>query len=130
MSTSNEMVVANADTASAMTTASGTELRVLLDTTRKGQGRVSLAMETLEPGQHTEPHWHTHLEEIYYILTGRGRMEIGNEAREVEPGDAILIPINQVHCLHNIGGDDLVLLCVVSPPWYPKDHHPVREDKL
>jgi mannose-6-phosphate isomerase-like protein (cupin superfamily) len=123
------MIVTHANTSAAMTTASDTELRVLLDTTEGGQGRMSLAMEILRPGQHTEPHWHTHLEEIYYILTGQGRMEIGDEAQEVHAGDAILIPINLVHCLHNTGEDDLALLCAVSPPWYPKDHHLVREDR-
>lgn len=123
------IVVANADTAISVTTESGTELWVLLDTAEKGQGRMSLALETLKPGQHTVPHWHGHVEEIYYILEGRGRMEIGDEAREVQAGDAILIPINQAHCLHNTGDDDLLLLCAVSPPWYPEDHHPVKKEE-
>ena len=123
------MIITNANTTTAVTSASGTEIRVLLDTTEKGQGRMSLAMETLQPGQHTDPHWHSHLEEIYYILTGQGRMEIGDEAREVQAGDAILIPINCLHCLHNSGDDDLVLLCATSPPWYPEDYHSVKEDE-
>lgn len=122
------MIVANVNTTTAVTSASGTEVRALLDTTEKGQGRMSLAMETLRPGQHTDPHWHAHLEEIYYILTGRGRMEIGDEARKVQAGDAILIPINRAHCLYN-SGDDLVLLCATSPSWYPKDYHSVKEDE-
>ena len=28
---------------------------------------------------------------------------------------------------NNIGEDDLILLCAVSPPWYPGDHHSVEE---
>jgi mannose-6-phosphate isomerase-like protein (cupin superfamily) len=123
------MIIASADTSTAVTTASGTKLWTLLDTTGKGQGRMSLAVETLRPDQHTEPHWHAHLEEIYYILTGTGRMEIGDEAQEVRAGDAILIPINQVHCLHNTGDDDLALLCAVSPPWYPKDYFSVEKEE-
>ena len=118
---SHLMVIAKADDAMAMSTDTGTELRVLLDTTRAGQGRLSLAMETLGPGQHTVPHWHAHLEEIYYIVTGAGRMEIGTETCEVRAGDAILIPLYLTHCLHNTGDSDLVLLCPVSPPWYADD---------
>ncbi|MBE9507090.1 MAG: cupin domain-containing protein [Chloroflexi bacterium] len=121
------MIVTNANTVPAIATASGTQIRVLLDTTGEGQGRMSLAMETLKPGQQVAPHWHTHLEEIYYILKGQGRMEIGDEAREVGIGDVILIPVNETHCLYNTGDDDLVLLCTVSPPWYPEDSHPVEE---
>jgi mannose-6-phosphate isomerase-like protein (cupin superfamily) len=123
------MIISNAKQADAVTTASGTELRVLLDTRQGGQGRMSLAMETLKPGQHTEPHWHVHLEEIYYILAGQGRMEIGQEAESVRAGDTILIPLNRVHCLYNTGDGDLALLCAVSPPWHPQDHHSAEENQ-
>jgi mannose-6-phosphate isomerase-like protein (cupin superfamily) len=121
------MIIVSADTVLAQTTDSGTQLRVLLDTTNLGQGRISLATETVRPGQHTVPHWHEELEEIYYILQGRGRMEIAEEIQEVGAGDAILIPVRAVHCLHNTGDQDLVLLCPVSPPWYPEDYHSVVE---
>ena len=121
------MLIANASAAPATTTESGTELRVLLDTTEKGRGRMSLAVESFRPRQHTLPHWHSDVEEIYYVVQGQGRMEIGDEARQVHCGDAILIPVGEAHCLHNIGEDDLILLCAVSPPWYPGDHHSVEE---
>ena len=117
------MIMVNVDTLAATVTDSGTELRVLLDTTGSGQGRMSLAMETLRPGQHTVPHWHEHLEEIYYIVRGRGQMTVGAEVCDVGAGDAILIPLRAVHCLQNTGDDELWLLCPVSPPWYPEDYH-------
>lgn len=128
-SAKGSIVVANADVATAVTSESGTEIRELLNTAEKGQGRMSLALETLKPGQHTAPHWHAHLEEIYYILHGQGCVEIGDEVRAVRTGDAILIPVNRVHCLYNTSNSDLKLLCIVSPPWYPKDYHLVEEDK-
>jgi mannose-6-phosphate isomerase-like protein (cupin superfamily) len=121
------MIVVHADMVPAQTTESGTQLRVLLDTTGLGQGRISLAMETLRPGQRTVPHWHEELEEIYYILQGRGRMVIAEELQDVRAGDAILIRVRAVHCLHNTGDQDLVLLCPVSPPWYAEDYHSVGE---
>ena len=49
-------------------------------------------------------------------------MEIGADAGPVGAGDAILIPIRRVHCLHNTGDVDLVVLCPVSPPWYEDDY--------
>lgn len=122
------MYVVSAHRATVRTSETGTELRVLIDTTEVGQGRMSLAMETLKPGQHTMPHWHRELEEIYFILRGHGQLEIGYERRLVGAGDAILIPVDEVHCLQNMGDDDLVLLCPVSPPWYPEDYHAAREE--
>ena len=39
----------------------------------------------------TQRHYHKQSEEFYFILEGRGLMEIDGETRE-SPGDAILIP--------------------------------------
>jgi mannose-6-phosphate isomerase-like protein (cupin superfamily) len=117
------MVVTNVENAPTQTTASGTELRVLMETSEAGQGRLSLAMETLKPGQCTVAHWHAHLEELYFIVSGAGRMQIGSETRRVQSGDTVLIPVSEVHCLCNTGDDDLVLLCPTAPPWYAEDFH-------
>jgi mannose-6-phosphate isomerase-like protein (cupin superfamily) len=121
------MFVANVDEVPAATTDTGTQLRVLMDTTERGQGRLSLAIETLAPGQRTMAHWHGDLEEIYYILTGQGELTIGGEIRAVRAGDVILIPLDQVHCLRNTGDGQLTVLCPVSPPWYPEDYHTERK---
>jgi len=121
------MVGVNVDDVPVVTTETGTKLRVLLDTTRDGRGFLSLAMETLSPGQRNIPHWHAELEEIYYILAGQGLMKIGEEVRSVRAGDTILVPRDQVHCLRNAGDVDLRLLCPVSPPWYAEDYHFGRE---
>ncbi|MCB8883571.1 cupin domain-containing protein [Acidisoma cellulosilytica] len=52
---------------------------------------------------HLEPHRHnTH--EFYYILKGRGIMQIERDKREVAPGDLIHIPPNAVHSIAPISG--------------------------
>jgi mannose-6-phosphate isomerase-like protein (cupin superfamily) len=94
-----------------------------MDTSEHGEGRLSLAVETLAPGQQTTPHWHMHLEEVYFILHGQGDMTVGEETRTVRAGDAILIPTHRVHSLRNTGSSELALLCPVSPPWNPQDYH-------
>jgi mannose-6-phosphate isomerase-like protein (cupin superfamily) len=116
------VIVVSTDAAAVIATDVGSELRELLDTAEGGQGRMSLATETLFPGHHTQPHWHAQVEEIYYILQGEGRMEIGSEACAVRAGDAILIPLHRMHCLHNTGAGPLVLLCPCSPPWTALDY--------
>ena len=99
------------------------DLRALIDTTGIGQGRLSLAEETFQPGQYIPPHWHDNLEEVYHVKTGQGRMQVGAEVATVHAGDTILIPVNTRHSLRNDGDDVLVLLCAVSPPWHAEDHH-------
>ena len=53
---------------------------------------------TVEAGGHVAPHSH-HTHEFYYILGGRAVMTIGEEEREVVPGDTIHIPPDVVHSI-------------------------------
>jgi mannose-6-phosphate isomerase-like protein (cupin superfamily) len=54
------------------------------------------------------------MEEIYIIQTGRGQMQVGDEFCEVEPGDAIHIPIGLFHELTNTGTEELTILVVAG----------------
>src|SRR5204862_1580807 len=73
----------------AFTTKDGSEIRELLAHRNSCIQKQSLAEARLPPGAHTTPHYHPVTEEIYYILAGTGRMTIGEETREVGPGDSI-----------------------------------------
>jgi mannose-6-phosphate isomerase-like protein (cupin superfamily) len=57
----------------------------------------------VQPGVAIEPHKHEDMEEIYYILNGKGRIKIGVNEKDVGPGDAIYIPIKKAHSLNNSG---------------------------
>ncbi len=81
----------------------------------------SLAEATLPPGAATDPHYHPITEEIYYILQGSGKMRIGDETREVFPGDGIAIPPGAPHQIANHGSDDLVFLCCCAPAYTHED---------
>jgi quercetin dioxygenase-like cupin family protein len=54
------------------------------------------------------------MEEIYIIQSGRGRMQVGDEVCEVEPGDAIHIPTGHFHELTNTGEKELTILVVAG----------------
>jgi len=54
----------------------------------------------VEGGSALEPHTHNN-EEFYYILYGRGIMEIEKEKKQVYPGDLIRIPPNAVHSIRS-----------------------------
>jgi quercetin dioxygenase-like cupin family protein len=60
-------------------------------------------------GGHVEPHSHpTH--EFYYVLSGRGVMEIEGDVREIGQGDLVHIPPDQVHTLRPIT-DNAAIRC-------------------
>ena len=72
-------------------------------------------------GERTKKHRHMRSDEIYFILEGRGRMEVGEEREEVSAGGAILIRKGEAHCIENIGTAPLRFLCICSPPYSDED---------
>jgi mannose-6-phosphate isomerase-like protein (cupin superfamily) len=102
-------------------TADGSEIRELLAYRNSCIKNQSLAEATLAVGTATTEHYHPLTEEIYYILSGQGRMKIEEDFREVEAGDAIAIPPGQKHKLWNIGSTPLVLLCCCAPAYEHSD---------
>jgi len=49
-------------------------------------------------------------DEIYYVLSGRGRMTIDGKDFEVGPGDAVLTRPGSSHGLKQVGAEDLVII--------------------
>ena len=105
----------------AFTTKDGSEIRELLAHRNSTIRMQSLAEARLPPGGSTAPHYHPQTEEIYYLLEGLGRMQIGDEARDVVPGDAIAIPPGAVHTIKNIGTTTLKFLCCCAPGYEHAD---------
>ena len=58
----------------------------------------------VEAGGELHPHSH-HTHEFYYLISGRAVMTIGDESREVVPGDLIHIPPDAVHTIRPISGN-------------------------
>lgn len=97
------------------------EIRELMAYRNSSCARISLAEATLYPGRRTEAHRHPGTEEIYYFLSGRGRMRIEGEEDGVGPGDAVLIPPGLLHQAENSGTEPLVFLCVCAPAYEHAD---------
>ncbi|HEY2434421.1 MAG TPA: cupin domain-containing protein [Vicinamibacterales bacterium] len=49
-------------------------------------------------------------DEIYYVLSGKGRMTLDGKDYDVTPGTAILTRTGSSHSLKQVGSDDLVVL--------------------
>ena len=117
------MIIVNRTEAKVIKTAHGSELRPLIDRTTSEITQCSLAEEVLPPGKAVTPHHHIELEEIYYILSGKGLMSVGTEFREVSSGDAIYVPRGARHTLENTGEEPIRLLVACGPAFYYEDEH-------
>ena len=114
------MEVRNREQAESFTTLDGSTIRVLLDARAGGAFKQSLAEATLAPGAGTRRHYHARTEEIYVVLGGSGRMEVDGDERDVEPGDAILIPPCAWHEI-KAADAELRFLCCCAPQYSDED---------
>ena len=77
---------------------------------------ASIARARVEPGVTTRWHRLAGTAERYYIVNGRGRVEVGKlPPQEVIAGDIVLIPPMCRQRITNIGSEDLVFLAICTP---------------
>jgi mannose-6-phosphate isomerase-like protein (cupin superfamily) len=71
---------------------------------------------TVPSGGNVGLHVHSRTEEIYFIVTGRGRMRVGEETREVGPGDLILTPLHTAHSFQALGDEPATFIVMEMVP--------------
>jgi len=77
---------------------------------------ASIARARVPPGVATRWHRLEGIAERYVIVEGKGLVEVGDvAAREVAPGDVVLIPPGCRQRVTNIGAADLVFLAICTP---------------
>lgn len=77
---------------------------------------MSLAIGIFQPGDGLVLHDHPKEEEFYYILCGKGTVTIGDQEKEVNPGDMLYVPVGVKHRIVNTGSEELRSVFVLSPP--------------
>ena len=113
------MTILNIAGQAPFTTKDGSSIRSILDRTNAPVKNQSLAEARVPSGTSTQRHYHRLSEEFYFILEGRGTMEIDGESREVAHGDAILIPSGAWHTI--TAHEALRFLCCCAPPYSHDD---------
>lgn len=87
---------------------------------------VSIAEARVAPGVTTRWHRLRDTVERYVVLSGKGRVEVGElPAEEVGPGAVVLIPPSCRQRITNCGSEDLVFLAICSPRFRPEAYEDV-----
>jgi mannose-6-phosphate isomerase-like protein (cupin superfamily) len=121
------MHVSKLDDLEAFTTLDGSTIREIAGPAWTPARNQSLAEATVAPGSETTAHLHHRSEELYFFKAGEGRLRVGDDEREVRPGDCAVIPPGTVHKLWNTGADPLVLLCCCAPAYSDEDTELVED---
>ena len=83
--------------------------------------KVSMAHVTMDPGNVSLLHQHSNMNEIYFILEGKGILYHGDRAMQAEKGTYLLLPPNTPHKLKNTGESKLEHLVLAVPPFESED---------
>ena len=58
---------------------------------------IFLGLNCLEPGQSQKVHAHAGADKFYLVVSGKARITVGAETREVGPGALVWCPADQPH---------------------------------
>ncbi len=106
-----------AEPAEPYVTRDGSLIRELVHPERGGPPNLSVAEAVIAPGQATRPHYHTDSNEVYYVLSGKGVVRIGEKSEFAEAGACLFIPARAVHAARCDSDAALVILCLSAPPY-------------
>jgi quercetin dioxygenase-like cupin family protein len=91
-----------------------------------GGDQVLMCRVTYEPGKEVVRHAHEHSEQLMAVIEGKVTMTIGDETRELGPGDVVCVNRGIEHELFSEGG--VTFFEALAP--VPLDHVPDPERDL
>jgi mannose-6-phosphate isomerase-like protein (cupin superfamily) len=112
---------ANLDELESFVTRDGSSIRELAGPAWTAARNQSLAEATIVAGGETAEHYHPRAEELYYFVSGAGRLRLGDDEASMARGDCVVIPPGVAHKLWNPGPEPLVLLCCCAPAYRDDD---------
>jgi mannose-6-phosphate isomerase-like protein (cupin superfamily) len=74
--------------------------------------RLTLGHTTIYPTGTTTGHSHDDMEEVYYVVMGKGIMVVGDDEYEIEQGDALYVPPGLFHTTKQRGNSPLIVVWV------------------
>ena len=89
---------------------------------------VSIARARVRPGVTTRWHRLADTTERYVVLSGAGKVEVGDLAQTVAPGDVVLIPPGCRQRITGLGNEDLVFLAICTPRFRPEAYEDMESE--
>jgi len=75
-----------------------------------------VGLNCFEPGQSQKVHAHAGADKFYYVCTGRARLTVGEETREVAEGEIIWAPAGVPHGVAEALERTVLLVGIAPPP--------------
>ena len=76
--------------------------------------KLNMGYTMIYPTGTTTGHIHDDMEEMYFVISGKGIMVVGEDEFEIEQGDALYVPPGEFHTTYQRGNMPLVVLWVTG----------------
>ena len=86
----------------------------LIDPETSPSKNLKMGYTIVYPTGKTTGHSHDDMEEVYFVLSGKGKMVIGEETFPIQAGDAFYVPLGAFHTTYNTGIEPLRILWVTG----------------
>jgi len=96
----------------------GSWSRMVISKSTVGENRAALGYSVFRPDTVTASVSHE-VEEVAFVIDGRGELRLEEGAVPFGPGDALFIPPHTWHAVANTGGTDMTMVFAFPHPEYP-----------
>lgn len=79
-------------------------------------GQLFVGLNCFEPGQTQRAHVHAGADKFYLLVSGRARMTVGDETREVTAGTVVWAPADVPHGVGEALERTVMLVGIAPPP--------------
>ena len=86
----------------------------LIDPENSPSKNLTMGYTVIYPTGKTTGHAHDDMEEVYFILSGKGTMKIGDDEFPIQAGDAFYVPFGEYHVTYNTGNQPLAMAWVTG----------------
>ena len=97
-------------------------IRELIPDEERERLGISLAYGFVEKWKESKPHKHEESKELFYVVSGSGKVNVDNKSYDVKKGSLVYIPTGFYHSLAS-GREQLTALSIQSPPYKKEDFH-------
>lgn len=86
----------------------------LIDPENSPSKNLKMGYTIVYPTGKTTGHSHDDMEEVYFVLSGRGKMAVAEDTFPIQAGDAFYVPFGAFHTTYNTGIEPLRILWVTG----------------
>ncbi len=73
---------------------------------------IAVQIVSIKPKCEVKGHYHKRHSEIFYILSGKGKIIINDEEKTCEPGDVFICKPNDIHSAINDSNEEFKILVI------------------